>query len=155
MSGAARAPRTASGDGRDRCICAVLLGGMAMLLLELRYEHRAVLGETWRAWIPLVYSMMTLAIGAIALLRWTAGSRRILAVFFGLGVAVGLLGLWYHAAGHGTRGVREVLGSWRIPAGEEGKLEPGAHPPALSPSAFCGLGTIGLLVCARSSPAGR
>jgi len=35
---------------RDRRISAALLGGVALLLFELRFEHREVLGETWRSW---------------------------------------------------------------------------------------------------------
>jgi len=41
---------------RDRRIAAALLGGVALLLCELRFEHREVLGETWRSWIPLIYA---------------------------------------------------------------------------------------------------
>jgi len=41
---------------RDRMFAAALLGGMALLLCELRFEHREVLGETWRSWIPLIYA---------------------------------------------------------------------------------------------------
>ena len=38
---------------RDRALATLLVGGAALLLLELRFEHREVLGETWRSWIPL------------------------------------------------------------------------------------------------------
>ena len=36
-------------------VIAVLLGGAAMLLVELRFEHREALGESWHAWLPLGY----------------------------------------------------------------------------------------------------
>ena len=54
---------------RDRRLAAALLGGLALLLCELRFEHREVLGETWHSWIPLVYAAVTLLCGLIALLR--------------------------------------------------------------------------------------
>ena len=48
---------------RDRRVAGALPGGVALLLFELRFEHREVLGETWHSWIPLVYSSVTLLAG--------------------------------------------------------------------------------------------
>jgi hypothetical protein len=132
---------------RDRRISAALLGGVALLLFELRFEHREVLGETWRSWIPLIYSAVTLLAGLVALLRWDAGGRRVLALLFGAGIAVGLLGFWFHTDGHLLAGVRSVLGAWRVPLGQDGGIKMGSQPPALAPLAFCGLGMLGLLIC--------
>src|SRR5439155_487977 len=36
----------------EKRIAGVLLSGAAFLLVEVRFEHREVLGETWRGWIP-------------------------------------------------------------------------------------------------------
>lgn len=133
---------------RDRRVAAALLGGVALLLCELRFEHREVLGETWHSWIPLIYAAVTLLIGLVALLRWDAGGRRLLALLFGAGIAVGMLGFWFHTGGHLLAGVREVLLAWRVPLGHDGGIKMGSQPPALAPLAFCGLGTLGLLICA-------
>ena len=132
---------------RDRRIAAAVLGGVALLFFELRFEHREVLGETWHSWIPLVYAGATLLLGSIALLRWDAGGRRLLAVLFGAGVLVGLLGFWFHTGGHVATGLRDVLGAWRIPPGQNGGIKIGSRPPALAPLAFCGIGTLGMLAC--------
>ena len=140
--------RKHAGEDRDRLIAAAVLGGIALLLFELRFEHREVLGETWRSWIPLVYAGVTLVAGCFALLRWDAGGRGALAVLFGIGVVVGLLGLWFHTGGHVLAGVREVFGAWRVPFGQDGGIKMGSKPPALAPLAFCGIGTLGLLLCA-------
>jgi hypothetical protein len=134
---------------RDQRIAAAVLGGVALLLFELRFEHREVLGETWQSWIPLVYTGVTSLAGGIALLRWDAGGRRALAVLFGVGIAVGLLGFWFHTGGHIVTGVRDVLAAWRIPLGQDGGIKIGSKPPALAPLAFCGLGTLGVLVCSK------
>ena len=119
---------------RDRLLLATLLGGVALLLVELRFEHREVLVETWHSWIPLVYSALTLVAGVGALVRWTAGARQALAILFGGGLAIGLLGFWFHTGGH-------LTAIW-VPN----------HPPALAPLAFCGLGTLGVLICAGERP---
>lgn len=134
---------------RDRRLVAALLAGAAFLLTELRFEHREVLGETWRSWIPLVYAAVTLVAGAAALLRWESSGRRALAVLFGLGIAVGLLGAWFHTGGHLISGLRDVLFAWRVPLGQDGGIKMGSRPPALAPFAFCGLGALGLLACVR------
>ncbi|HXN83953.1 MAG TPA: hypothetical protein VN883_15845 [Myxococcales bacterium] len=132
---------------RDQRLALALLGGTALLLCELRFEHREALGETWRSWIPLAYAAVTLLAGLVALLRWEAGGRRVLAFLFGAGIAVGLLGFWFHTGGHLLTGLRDVLAAWRIPLGQDGGIKMGSRPPALAPLAFCGLGTLGLLVC--------
>ncbi len=134
-------------DSRDQRIAAAVLGGVALLLFELRFEHREVLGETWHSWIPLVYAGVTSLAGVVALLRWDAGGRRVLAVLFGVGIAVGLLGFWFHTGGHVVTGLRDVLAAWRVPLGQDGGIKIGSKPPALAPLAFCGLGTLGVLVC--------
>lgn len=132
-----------------------MLGGVALLFFELRFEHREVLGETWRSWIPLVYTGVTLLAGGIALFRWDAGGRRVLAVLFGIGIAVGLLGFWFHTDGHVFTGLRDVLSAWAIPPGQNGGIKIGSKPPALAPLAFCGIGTLGLLICAAPRARGE
>ncbi|HZX97086.1 MAG TPA: hypothetical protein VFE90_21400, partial [Myxococcales bacterium] len=113
----------------DRRLAAALLGGAAFLLFELRFEHREVLGETWRSWIPLVHAALLLSIGGTALLRWHEGGRRVLAVLFGVGIAVGLLGFWFHTGGHPAAGLRDVLLAWRVPPGQDGGIRMGSQPP--------------------------
>ena len=130
-----------------KLIAATLVGGCALLLCELRFEHREVLGETWRSWIPLIYAGATLLVGALSLLRWNRGGRRALGLLFALGVLVGLAGLWFHTEGHPLREIQAVFGIWRVPIGQDGGIKQASRPPALAPLAFCGLGTLGVLAC--------
>jgi len=39
----------------NKLIALAALAGMAMLMIEIRWVHRKVLGEKWESWIPLVY----------------------------------------------------------------------------------------------------
>ena len=128
-------------------VVAAVLGGAALLLAELRFEHREVLGETWHAWLPLIYAALLLFAGGASLLRWQRGGRRILAALFALGFVVGALGIWFHSDGHPLRQVAQVLWAWRIPPGQNGGIRIGSRPPAFAPAAFWGLATIGLIAC--------
>ena len=100
-----------------------------------------------------MYCGLTLVGGAFALLRWPTWGRGALGALFALGIAVGMAGFWFHTDGHLLRGVRDLLGAWRIPLGQDGGIKMGSQPPALAPLAFCGLGTLGVLVCA--APGGK
>jgi hypothetical protein len=127
-----------------KLILGLTLAGFSVLLLEVRHEHRVVLGETWRAWIPLACAAAILLLGATALVRWTRALRRALAAAFCAAIAAGLLGMYFHG---GPKAVRRILRSWTLRPGEDGGTLPGADPPPLAPLAFCGLGAVGFLAC--------
>ncbi|MEA2552743.1 MAG: hypothetical protein QOJ65_919, partial [Fimbriimonadaceae bacterium] len=38
----------------NRIIILALLGGLASLMLDIRWEHRVELARRWETWIPLV-----------------------------------------------------------------------------------------------------
>jgi len=132
----------------ERRIAGVLLSGAAFLLVEVRFEHREVLGETWRGWIPLTCAALLIAAGVPAWVAWTARARKLLTVLFALAAAVGLLGAWFHSDGHPLRAVGRVAASWTLKPGQNGGEKPGSAPPALAPLSFSGLGLLGVLVCA-------
>ncbi|HEX9575752.1 MAG TPA: hypothetical protein VF994_16780 [Myxococcales bacterium] len=128
-------------------VVAAVLAGSALLLAEVRFEHREVLGETWRAWVPLGYGASLLLVGSVALLRWRRGGRRVLTALFTLALAVGALGIWFHSGGHPLTHLARVLSAWRLPPGQDGGTKIGSAPPVLAPGAFWGLGLIGLIAC--------
>ena len=139
----------------ERRISAALLGGAGLLLAEVRFEHREVLAETWRAFIPLAFLGLLLVAGTISWLAWQRGGRKVLAALFALAIAVGLTGAWFHAGGRPLRAMARVGRAWALPAGENGGEKPGAAPPVLAPLALCGLGLLGLIACATGSAEGR
>src|SRR2546422_7914982 len=92
----------------EKRIAGVLLSGAAFLLVEVRFEHREVLGETWRGWIPLTCAALLLAAGGSALLAWAGRARKILSALFAPAAGVGLLGGWVHSRGHPFKAFRPV-----------------------------------------------
>ena len=130
---------------------AALLLGAAFLLVEVRFEHREVLGEIWVAWLPLACAAALLIGGAIALPFWRRGGRTALAILFGLAFVVGTVGIWFHSGGHPIGHVAKVLSAWRLHPGQTGGTPVGSEPPALAPAAFCGLGLLGLIACLAPS----
>jgi hypothetical protein len=132
----------------EKRIAGALLSGAAFLLVEVRFEHREVLGETWRGWIPLSCAALLIVAGIPAWLAWGGKGRRLLTALFALTSAVGLLGAWFHSGGRPDRAVARVVSAWALPPGQNGGEKPGAAPPVLAPLAFSGLGLLGLLVCA-------
>lgn len=137
--------------GRERSIneviVAALLLGAALLLVEVRFEHREVLGESWVAWVPLVCAALLLVGGGIALPFWRRGGRRALAGLFGLAFLTGAMGLWFHSDGHPIREASKALSAWKLKPGDTGAAPVGSEPPPFAPAAFCGLGLLGLIAC--------
>jgi hypothetical protein len=131
-------------------VIAGLLGGAALLLVELRFEHREALGDTWHAWLPLGYLALLLLAGTAALVFFHRGGRRVLAALFGLALVIGVLGLWFHSEGHPVRALGQVASAWLSAPGSDAGVKMGSQPPALAPAAFVGLGLLGLVSCRRS-----
>jgi hypothetical protein len=127
-----------------KAMAALALGGFATLLLEIRHEHRVVLGETWRAYIPLACAGAVLLVGTVALVRWTRATRSALAGAFAVAIVVGMLGMVFHG---GPRAVKQVLHAWALRPGQSGGPAPGSEPPPLAPLSFCGLGALGFAAC--------
>jgi hypothetical protein len=130
---------------------AALLLGAAFLLVEVRFEHREVLGEIWVAWVPIGCAAVLVVGGAIALPFWRRGGRTALTILFGLAFVVGTVGIWFHSRGHPFGHVAKVLSAWRLHPGQSGGVPVGTEPPALAPAAFCGVGLLGLIACLTPS----
>src|SRR3954469_2709630 len=131
-----------------RRISGALLGGALMLLAEIRFEHREVLGETWRGWIPLGFLALLLAVGGPAWLKWRSGGRKVLSALFAGAIVVGAAGFWFHSGGRPARAMQRIASAWSLKPGDDGGEKPGGAPPALAPLAFVGLGLLGVLACA-------
>lgn len=133
----------------NRIIVLALLGGLAGLMLDIRWEHRVELGRQWETWIPLVYIGLMLIAGVVGLYRWNSWGRRLLQVSFSVCMIVGVLGTWYHSKGDPVGNFRHVLTAWVVPPGTNGGVKVSSAPPEMAPLAFVGLGVMGLLCCSR------
>ena len=133
----------------NRIIVLLLLGGLASLMLDIRWEHRVELGRQWETWIPLVYIGLMLIAGVVGLYWWNSWGRSVLQVGFSLSFIVGALGVWFHGGNDHVGSLLRVLTAWRIPVGTNGGVKIGSTPPELAPLAFVGLGIIGFLACSK------
>ena len=76
----------------NKAIVLALMGGFGLVLVQVRYDHRSVVGDNAIAWIPIVYSILMIVASAVGLLFWTRGGRQTLLVGFLLAILVGLAG---------------------------------------------------------------
>jgi hypothetical protein len=111
--------------------------------VEVRYDHRSVLGEGVVAWIPIVYSILMMMASVLGLFFWSRGGRQVLLAGYLLAILVGLTGFWFHTDGRLLRSVRRELSAWVRKLPDEDK------PPALAPLAFAGFGILGALSCIK------
>jgi hypothetical protein len=127
----------------SKAVVLVLIGGFGILLVQIRYDHRSVVGEDAVAWIPIVYSILMIVASAPGLLFWSRGGRQLLLVGFLFAILVGLVGFWYHTDGKLVRSVQHQFSAWIRTIPDEEK------PPALAPLAFAGFGILGALACSK------
>jgi hypothetical protein len=129
----------------QRVAVLLLLVGLALLLIEVRFEHQAVLGKMWQAWIPIAYTSIMLVAGGFGLAIWGRGGRMIVKLGFGIAPLVGLTGFWLHSKGDPWMAMCMVL---KVVCMMPGKIPlDGGGPPVLAPLSLVGLGLLGLVIC--------
>ena len=123
----------------------LVAAGFLILMLEVRFEHREVVGENWKAWIPIVYSGLMLLCVPLATALFNRGGKKLLLALYALGAFLGLFGVWLHAHKHLFARLAEVMAVWQHLVN---KIDPSVpfHPPVLAPLAFMGLASLGLVV---------
>lgn len=125
---------------------AVMALGFLLLLLEIRFQHRAALIDDWRPWMPIVFCNLMIYLIPIAGIFWHKGGKQILVCAYFLTMIMGALGLYFHSEGHLIQRLMELTRVWLIPPHQGAEIA--AHyPPVLAPLAFIGLGSIGLIFC--------
>lgn len=123
-----------------------MFGGFALLLMEIRFEHRGVVLEDWRGWIPLACSGAMLLLISLGTWLWAKCGRKILLGCYALIFLLGVCGVIIHADGHFFERVNDLSSVWTQSIEDSANIK--AHyPPLLAPLAFTGLGLIGFLFC--------
>lgn len=130
----------------EKLVVALLLAGLALLFIEVRFEHQAVLAKKWQAWIPLVYSGLMVLLGPATLVFWNRGGKKLLAVAFCLAPIIGGIGFWFHSKGDPWMAFCNVV---KVVCMMPGKIPLDVDgPPVLAPLALGGLGLVGVVICA-------
>ncbi|MBX9569349.1 MAG: hypothetical protein K2X77_10670 [Candidatus Obscuribacterales bacterium] len=137
----------------QRLLLFALTGGILLLLVEIRFEHSAVMGEKWQSWIPCIYLPVLLLLIPIAMVFFRKFGQKMLIVMFSGLMAVGLLGFWFHSKGKPIAKVWHVIATDLEQPGhvKVSEDEEDTTPPVLAPLALMGLGSIGILVCLLAS----
>jgi hypothetical protein len=130
---------------------AAMFGGFLLLLCEIRFEHRAVIVDDWRPWIPIVFCGLMLVVIPIATHFWDRGGKKVLVGSYCLTACLGILGLVFHSEGHFMQRLFEVFSVWWSTL-QTGAAIKAPHPPLLAPAALMGLGSIGLLFSVNEKP---
>ena len=130
------------------CLLLALLGGIFLLFVEIRFEHSAVMGEKWQAWIPCAYLPALLVLIPIGLIFFRRFGRNLLVVLFACLIVVGTLGFWFHSKGKPVEKVWHVIATDLEQPGhiKDSDDDEDTAPPILAPLSLAGLGTIGVLV---------
>lgn len=136
----------------QQALLVVLWGGLGMLLMDIRYEHQAVLGEKWQSWIPLFYLLGSIVLLPIGIIRVQGFGRQLLMFVFAGLVVVGSLGFWFHSENKPVYKITHLVLTDLKPPGHLEQSDDSASPPILAPLALIGLGTIGILVCLWKRP---
>jgi cytochrome bd-type quinol oxidase subunit 2 len=124
---------------------AAMLGGFLLLLCEIRFEHRAVLIDDWRPWIPLILCGFMMVAIPVATFLWDKGGKKALLGLYFVTSCLGAVGLFFHAEGHLWPRLIELFTVWTSSL-QTGAAIKANHPPLLAPAAFMGLGLIGALL---------
>lgn len=124
---------------KDIALYLLLIGAFASLFLDIKYEHREVLGEMWQGYIPLVAA----GVAILACLLAFSSSKtalRISALLFLLIALVGFVGVYYHTQ------LRPYMFTRYFMELASGQRYRGLQRPTFAPLSFTGLGIVGLIL---------
>ncbi len=124
----------------------LLIGGTFLSLVEIRFEHQAVLADKWQSWIPIVYLSTMLFLCLVSILTFQTVGRKLLVLAFAGLIVLGFLGFAFHSQGKPFQRLASVI---TIDFSPPGQLTAGDNadivPPLLAPLSLVGLGAIGIL----------
>jgi hypothetical protein len=125
-----------------------LVTGFLLMMLDIRFEHRQVVGEEKIAWVPIFYSMAMLFLIPAGVLFFKKGGKHLLTICYAGALIVGTLGIYMHSNGQLIARLVDVLSVWQK-WGAAAETNAPFYPPILAPFSFLGLGSIGLFLNLR------
>jgi hypothetical protein len=131
----------------NRLIVLIIAGGFLFLFVETLIEHQDVLPQERPAFIPIIVSIIGFILSLLAVQSWKDGLIRLLHFYLMLTVLAGIGGLFFHNKERFERKEQETETVINEKDAEEVK------PPILAPTAFIGLGAVGLIGTARKRQA--
>ena len=115
--------------------------GFLFLMIDSIIEHWAILLQEPMAWVPVVSSVLGLAIGAIAVFGWKTQWIRRLHVFLLAAFVVAAAGLYFH--------LEEEDENEQLTEQQREHERKEKDKPLLAPLSFAGLAAVGLLGTSR------
>jgi hypothetical protein len=126
----------------------LLIAGFLLMMLDIRFEHRQVVGEVKIAWVPILYSLAMVFLIPLGVFLFKKGGKHLLTVCYAGALIVGALGIYLHSSGQLIARLTDVLSVWQNWGAAPETNEP-FYPPILAPFSFLGLGSIGLFLTLR------
>jgi hypothetical protein len=124
----------------NKLLVLFVAAGFLFLLVDSILEHLDILSQDLVAYTPIVFSVIGLAVSAIAAVKWSERWIRALHMFLFIAFVVSAAGLYFHLEEE---------------EGEEMTVEKREHEekekdkPPLAPLSFAGLAMVGLLATSR------
>lgn len=138
-------------DANSRLLLMLVLGGFALMLVDVRHMHRDVLSDEWQTWIPIFVSIIGMIVTAAVL--FSLKLRPAAYFVYIVGAISGIYGSYLHSDGDVGR-VTDLFASREIVAyakdGDEAyesrnQESEGVEPPLLAPLGLAGLCAFGIV----------
>ena len=126
----------------NRLLVLFVTAGFAFLMVDSIIEHRDILKKEFLSFIPIVFSALGFALGAIVFIGWKEKWIRALHLFLFAAFVVAFAGVYFHLGED-----EDEKAAMTAEQREEEKKE--KDKPLLAPLSFAGLAAVGLLGTAR------
>lgn len=129
-------------------------GGFALMLIDVRYMHRDILGDEWQSWIPLIVSAGGMIVTGLVLI--TPRARFIAVSVYLAGAISGVYGAYLHSEGDVGRFMDLFASRDFVVYADDGDERRGEkehesknmEPPLLAPlglAGLCAFATVGAM----------
>ena len=130
----------------NRLLVLVATAGFAFLIADTTIEHWEIFSKDVWAYVPVLFSVLGVIAGAVAVVRWNDRWIRFFQVFLIASCIVAAAGVYFHIAEDDDEKEAPALQ-------EQAEKKQEKDKPPLAPLAFGGLAVVGLLGTARKWPA--